>query len=141
MTYFDKCPICGNNNLECGVYTVSPPIPYWKCNACGWDYEERRRTLEGRDEGFEIKTYNNVPITLDEHKTQVNRMFKVGKRYRDAVGRKWKVMKYLHHGEYGDQMAVKRWNRIEIAFVEPDGNTATILFDFGFTTLYAEEKK
>ena len=108
---FDKCPKCGNNNLEHGVYTVSPPIPYWKCHACGWYYEERRRTLEGRDEGFEIKTYNNVPITLDERKTQVSRTFKVGKKYCDAVGRKWKVLQKRTEPDGTHVMLVRRaWN-------------------------------
>lgn len=39
MTYFDKCPKCGNRNLEYGVYAVLPPIPYYRCYVCGW-YQE-----------------------------------------------------------------------------------------------------
>lgn len=67
--------------------------------------------------------------------------FEVGRKYYDAIGRKWKVIKRIRHGDY-DVLLVRRRFRTEIAFTEPDtDNTqATILFnEFGWTTIYEDD--
>lgn len=67
--------------------------------------------------------------------------FEVGRKYYDAVDRRWQVIKRIRHGDY-DVLLVRRRFRTEIAFTEPDtDNTqATILFnEFGWTTIYDDE--
>ncbi|MBE6524462.1 MAG: hypothetical protein E7Z65_06295 [Thermoplasmata archaeon] len=76
-------------------------------------------------------------MTEEWHKGE----FELGKRYYDAVGRRWKVVKLIHHGDY-DILLVRRGFRTEIGCTEPDGKTATVLFsEFGFTTIYAEAEE
>ena len=99
-----------------------------------------RRALMGVDEPFEDPAGFGAGADTEEKRKAT---FEKGKTYRDAVGRKWKVVKVIHHGDY-DILLVKRRFRTEIAFTEPDvGNTqATILFNgFGWTTIYDEEEK
>lgn len=70
--------------------------------------------------------------------------FKVGRTYKDAVGRRWKVLQKRTEPDGTHVMLVRRtWIpfRYEMAFEEEDGKTAIILFDYGFTTIYAEEEE
>ena len=66
--------------------------------------------------------------------------FKVGERYSDAVGRKWKVLKWVTIGDSYRVFLVKRGFRTEIAVMDTS-DRMTVLVDHGFTTLYAEEEK
>lgn len=65
--------------------------------------------------------------------------FEVGRKYYDAIGRRWKVVEIRYHGELGDLMIVKRRFKVEIALSETDRKTAIVLLDQGFTTIYDEE--
>ena len=84
-----------------------------------------------------------VHVTGDQEirgiKVIVPHKFEVGKRYTDAVGRRWKIIREVTLG-YGHRVfLVRRWFRTEVATLgSPD--RATILFSNGFTTLYAEEE-
>ncbi len=67
--------------------------------------------------------------------------FEVGRKYYDAVGRKWKVISSVSDSEGRIVLAVRRWGKgVCIAFEEYDG-VATVLFKEGFTTLYVEEEE
>lgn len=76
--------------------------------------------------------------------------FKAGKWYRDAVGRRWKVLRLVHQGNY-DLMVVRmriRLNRHPLYYApaltdeETDNKTATVLLnEFWFTTIYDAEAK
>lgn len=76
-------------------------------------------------------------------------LFKVGERYFDAVGRKWEVRQIFNVNGWPCLM-LSKWTPVTLfgltnewhpAIVEDGGNTATILLDEGFSTLYAEEAK
>lgn len=74
--------------------------------------------------------------------------FKVGERYSDTIGRKWKVRQVFKvNGQ--TCLMLSRWTPATIfgltnewhpAIVEDGCKTATILLDEGFTTLYAEDE-
>ena len=73
--------------------------------------------------------------------------FKVGETYFDAVGRKWNVRQIFKVNGW-TCLLLCRWDSMPLcsmiwhpATVEDGGKTATILFDEGFSTLYAEEEK
>ena len=75
--------------------------------------------------------------------------FKAGKWYRDAVGRRWKVLRLVHQGNY-DLLVVRlirlNWHPLYYAPAltdeETNGKTATVLLnEFGFTTIYAEDEE
>lgn len=65
--------------------------------------------------------------------------FEVGKRYRDAAGRRWLVT-YTVTLLRGDQevMIVRRWFKHRIAMTEERGDKATIYVPSGWVTIYAE---
>ena len=74
--------------------------------------------------------------------------FEVGGAYYDAIGRKWKVsQKFKVNGQpclivyyYGSEYTLfGRTSKYRPAIIEDGGNTATVLLDEGFTTIYAEE--
>ncbi len=65
--------------------------------------------------------------------------FEVGMRYKDAVGRKWKVTEKVIFGENQEVMIVKRRFKKRIAMTEGRTNMATIFIPFGWTTIYTEE--
>lgn len=84
-----------------------------------------------------------VHVTGDQEirgiKVVVPHKFEVGKKYFDAVGRRWKIVKEVTVGYSHRVFLVRRWFRVEIAALDtPD--RMTILFNNGFTTLYAEEE-
>ena len=62
--------------------------------------------------------------------------FKVGNRYRDATGRKWRIIKWVAVSSYRVYL-VRRFLRTEIAVMESN-DTLNVLVDYGFTTLYAD---
>ena len=65
--------------------------------------------------------------------------FEIGKKYPDAVGRRWKVLACRSvNGQC--TMLVRHLLRTEIA-IRDTQDRATILLDYGFTTLYAEEEE
>ena len=85
-----------------------------------------------------------VHITGDQEirgkKVSIAHRFEVGKRYYDAVGRRWKIIREVTVGYSHRVFLVRRWFRTEIAALDtPD--RMTILFSNGFTTLYAEEER
>lgn len=73
--------------------------------------------------------------------------FEVGGAYYDAVGRKWRVsQKFKVNGQpclivyYCSYYTLfGRTSNYHPAIIEDGGNTATVLLDEGFTTIYAEE--
>ena len=76
--------------------------------------------------------------------------FEVGRTYPSAIeGRKYHVtMKYRVQDTdcllvYLDTISVVfgRTNHYYPAMIEPDGRTATVLLDEGFTTMYDEEEE
>lgn len=62
--------------------------------------------------------------------------FKVGNRYRDATGRKWRIIKWVAVSSYRVYL-VRRFLRTEIAVMESN-DRLNVLVDYGFTTLYAD---
>ena len=86
--------------------------------------------------------------------TEWEKRFKVGKWYRDAVGRKWKVLErhIVDVTAKSEVMLVRRrWHPFmyRIAFLEPPGafvckgEVATIFStpnEFGWTMIYADEE-
>lgn len=67
--------------------------------------------------------------------------FEVGRKYYDAIGRKWKVIASVYDSEGNIVLAVRRWDKgVCIAFEEYDG-VATVLFKEGFTTIYEKEEE
>lgn len=62
--------------------------------------------------------------------------FEIGKTYRDTVGRKWKIVKWRIIGNGYRVYLVRRWFRTEIA-VEDTSDSATVLIDYGFSSIYA----
>lgn len=67
--------------------------------------------------------------------------FEVGKRYSDAVGRKWRVIEKVTFDENQDVMIVRRRFKKRIAMTEGRVDRATVFFPLGFTTIYAEEEE
>lgn len=67
--------------------------------------------------------------------------FEVGKRYRDAAGRRWRVVEKVMFDENQDVMIVRRRFRKRIAMTEGRADRATVFFPFGFTTIYAEDEQ
>ena len=61
--------------------------------------------------------------------------FEIGKTYRDAVGRKWKIIKWRKVGDECTVFIVRRRFRTEIA-VQDSSDKATVLIDYGFSTIY-----
>ena len=70
--------------------------------------------------------------------------FYEGDRYKDAVGRDWYVVQAVNSPKNERLLLVKRdkliTNQWAIAIDNLD-DTATVLEDIGFTTLYAEDEK
>lgn len=72
--------------------------------------------------------------------------FEVGGAYYDAIGRKWKVsQKFKVNGQpclivyfCTEHILFGRTSNYHPAIIEDGGNTATVLLDEGFTTIYAE---
>ena len=68
--------------------------------------------------------------------------FEVGKDYSDAIGRTWTLKQKFNVNGWPCYIAVTEWAGRKYwhpAIVEDSGNTATVLLDEGFTTIYAEE--
>ena len=61
--------------------------------------------------------------------------FIIGKTYRDAIGRKWKIIKWRKVGDGYTVFIVKRRFKTEIA-VQDSSDKATILLDYGFSTIW-----
>lgn len=70
--------------------------------------------------------------------------FQVGKKYKDAIGRKWKILHsyWLPKGDKADEYyIVRNWKKgLALAVLDTE-TTAMVLFDDGFTTIYAEDEK
>ena len=70
--------------------------------------------------------------------------FQVGKKYRDAIGRRWKILHsyWLPKGDQADEYyIVRNWRKGLALAVRDTETTASVLFDDGFTTIYAEEEE
>lgn len=67
--------------------------------------------------------------------------FEGGKRYRDAVGRRWLVTFKVTFGEDQEVMIVRRWLKHRIAMTEGRTDKATVYVPFGWTTIYAEDER
>lgn len=70
--------------------------------------------------------------------------FQVGKKYKDAIGRKWKILHsyWLPKGDRADEYyMVRNWRKGLALAVHDTETTAMVLFDDGFTTIYAEEEE
>lgn len=70
--------------------------------------------------------------------------FQVGKKYKDAIGRKWKILHsyWLPKGDGADEYyIVRNWKKgLALAVLDTE-TTASVLLDDGFTTIYAEDEK
>ena len=61
--------------------------------------------------------------------------FLIGKTYRDTIGRKWKIIKWKIVGDGYTVFLVRHRFKTEIA-VQDSTDKATILLDYGFTTIW-----
>jgi hypothetical protein len=74
------------------------------------------------------------------------KVFKEDKWYLDCDGRKWLVKKIRHIGPTTENMIVglpisDQEMKYEIAIVDGDTGTASVLLDDGFTTIYADTEE
>ena len=70
--------------------------------------------------------------------------FQDGKRYKDAIGRKWKILHtyWFPKGDHADEyFIVRNWKKGSALAVRETETTASVLFDDGFTTIYTEEEE